>query len=56
VRADGRGPLAQLFDLVMVGDFVSLHLATREGIDPGPVPVLVEVKRLLQSARQQASS
>jgi glucose/mannose-6-phosphate isomerase len=56
VRALGRGPLAQLFDLVMIGDFVSLHLATREGIDPGPVPVLVEIKRLLQSARQQASN
>jgi glucose/mannose-6-phosphate isomerase len=56
VCAQGQGPLAQLFDLVMIGDFVSLHLATREGIDPGPVPVLVEVKRLLQSARQQASS
>ncbi|MGA3351587.1 MAG: bifunctional phosphoglucose/phosphomannose isomerase [Acidimicrobiales bacterium] len=54
VRAEGRGQLAQLFDLITIGDFVSLHLATREGIDPGPVPVLVEVKRFLQSARQQA--
>ena len=54
VRADGRGPLAQLFDLVMLGDFVSLHLATREGVDPGPVPVLDEVKRFLSAARQQA--
>jgi glucose/mannose-6-phosphate isomerase len=47
VAAEGEGPLAQLFDLVMVGDFVSLHLAASEGIDPGPVPVLVEVKRRL---------
>jgi glucose/mannose-6-phosphate isomerase len=52
VRAEGRGEIAQLFDLITVGDFVSLHLATREGIDPGPVPILVEVKRLLQVARQ----
>jgi glucose/mannose-6-phosphate isomerase len=52
VRAVGRGELAQLFDLIMIGDFVALHLATREGIDPGPVPVLVEVKRFLQAARQ----
>ena len=55
VHAEGRGPLAQLFDLITIGDFASLHLATREGIDPGPVPVLVEVKRFLQSARQQGS-
>jgi glucose/mannose-6-phosphate isomerase len=52
VRAEGRGALAQLFDLILMGDFVALHLASREGIDPGPVPVLVEVKRLLQAAGQ----
>jgi glucose/mannose-6-phosphate isomerase len=39
VRAIGEGPLAQLFDLTLVGDFVSLHMAAQEGIDPGPVPV-----------------
>jgi glucose/mannose-6-phosphate isomerase len=52
VRAHGRGQLAQLFDLITIGDFVTLHLAAAEGIDPGPVPVLVEVKRYLQAARQ----
>jgi glucose/mannose-6-phosphate isomerase len=51
VHAEGAGQLAQLFDLFMIGDFVSLHVASREGIDPGPVPVLVEVKRSLQGAR-----
>ncbi|MGA2803601.1 MAG: SIS domain-containing protein [Acidimicrobiales bacterium] len=51
VRAEGSGPLAQLFDLFLIGDFVSLHVAAREGIDPGPVPVLVEVKRSLAGAR-----
>jgi len=39
VRAIGEGPLAQLLDLTLVGDFVSLHMAAQEGIDPGPVPV-----------------
>jgi glucose/mannose-6-phosphate isomerase len=47
VRASGHGPLAQLFDLAMVGDFVSLHLAAREGIDPGPIPVLTDLKAAL---------
>ena len=47
VRAVGEGPLAQLFDLTLVGDFVSLHLAAQEGIDPGPVPVLDDLKRAL---------
>jgi glucose/mannose-6-phosphate isomerase len=47
VRAEGEGSLAQLLDLCMVGTFTSLHLATREGIDPGPVPVLDELKAAL---------
>ena len=47
VRAVGEGPLAQLFDLTLVGDFVSLHMAAQEGIDPGPVPVLEDMKRAL---------
>ena len=54
VRAEGSGPLAQLFDLIMIGDFVSLHVASREGIDPGPIPVLVDVKRRLAASKQQA--
>jgi glucose/mannose-6-phosphate isomerase len=44
VRAAGDGDLAQLLDLALVGDFVSLHLAGQEGIDPGPIPVLNDLK------------
>ncbi len=44
VRAEGEGHLAQLLDLILIGDFVSLHLAAREGLDPGPVPVLDDIK------------
>jgi glucose/mannose-6-phosphate isomerase len=44
VRAAGEGDLAQLLDLALIGDFVSLHLAGNEGIDPGPIPVLDELK------------
>jgi glucose/mannose-6-phosphate isomerase len=48
VRAEGDGDLAQLLDLIMVGDYVTLHMAAREGIDPGPVPVLNEIKQRLR--------
>jgi glucose/mannose-6-phosphate isomerase len=48
VRAAGEGDLAQLFDLAIVGDFVSLHLAGHEAIDPGPIPVLVDLKERLR--------
>ena len=49
VHAEGEGDLAQLLDLVLLGDFVSLYLAAQEGIDPGPVPVLVDIKNRLKS-------
>ena len=40
VVASGRGPLAQLFDLFLQADMVSLELAAQEGLDPGPAPAL----------------
>ncbi len=45
VHAEGEGELAQLLDLVIYGDYVSLHLADVEGIDPGPVPTLSGLKQ-----------
>jgi glucose/mannose-6-phosphate isomerase len=47
VSAEGDGALAQLLDLVMVGDFVSLYLAAEADVDPGPVPVLDLIKQRL---------
>jgi len=47
VRAEGEGALAQLFDLMLYGDFVSLHLAALAAVDPGPIPVLDDLKRRL---------
>lgn len=48
VRAEGDGPLAQLMDLVMQGDLVTLHLAMRSGVDPGPIAVLEDLKTWLR--------
>lgn len=47
VRAEGEGQLGQLLDLILVGSFVSLHLAAQEGLDPGPIPVLDHVKAVV---------
>lgn len=44
VRAEGEGPLAQAFDLILFGDFTSLYLALQEDVDPGPVPALDWIK------------
>jgi glucose/mannose-6-phosphate isomerase len=40
VWAEGDDDLARFFDLAHVGELVSLHLAAREGVDPGPAPAL----------------
>jgi glucose/mannose-6-phosphate isomerase len=44
VRAEGDDDLARFFDLTLVGSLVSLHLAAREGVDPGPVPSVDEAQ------------
>jgi glucose/mannose-6-phosphate isomerase len=47
VRAQGETSLAQLFDLILVGDQTSLELAAMRGQDPGPIDVLTELKQQL---------
>jgi glucose/mannose-6-phosphate isomerase len=47
VRAQGEGDLAQLMDLAYFGDYVSLWLSADAGIDPGPIDVLMWMKRQL---------
>lgn len=47
VVAEGEGPMAQLFDLILFGDFFSLHLAYQNDVDPGPIPVLDDLKHRL---------
>ncbi len=46
-RAEGDGDLAQLLDLILFGDYVSLWMAVEAGVDPGPVPILEELKERL---------
>ncbi len=47
INARGEGALAQLFDLIIQADFVSLHMAATAGVDPGPIPVLADLKAAL---------
>ena len=49
VNAQGEGMLAQLLDLMLIGDFVSLYAATEQGLDPGPVPILAELEARVRS-------
>ncbi len=45
VDAQGDGVLAQLLDLALYGELVSIHRALQEGIDPGPTPALEAAAR-----------
>jgi glucose/mannose-6-phosphate isomerase len=47
VAARGRGELAQLFSLILFGDYVSAYLAFAYGIDPTPVEKIERLKRRL---------
>ncbi len=44
VRAAGEGRLAQLIDLMYVGDWVSVYLALDAGVDPGPIEAIAALK------------
>ena len=54
VRTEATDDIARFFDLALFGDLVSLHLAGREGVDPGPVPVLGEIKQRLAEGSARA--
>ena len=54
VRTEATEGIARFFDLALFGDLVSLHLAGREGVDPGPVPVLGEIKHRLAEGSARA--
>ncbi len=47
VRAEGEGRLAQLLDLMYLGDWVSCYLALDNDVDPGPIPAIATLKDLL---------
>jgi len=47
VEAQGEGRLAQLLDLMYVGDWVSCYLALQNDVDPGPIDAIFELKARL---------
>jgi glucose/mannose-6-phosphate isomerase len=47
VEAQGEGRLAQLLDLMYLGDWVSCYLALQNDVDPGPIDAISELKSRL---------
>src|SRR5262249_26271588 len=50
VEAAGEGRLAQLLDLVYVGDWTSTYLALEHAGDPGPIDAISQLKAMLGGA------
>ncbi len=48
ITAEGDGPVAQLLDLIYVGDITTLERAASEGLDPGPLPIVDDLKNWLE--------
>ena len=44
VEAEGEGRLAQLLDLMYLGDWVSCYLALDNDVDPGPIDAIFALK------------
>jgi glucose/mannose-6-phosphate isomerase len=47
LEAEGRTRTERLMELVMLGDLVSLELAAAQGVDPGPIDAIGELKSRL---------
>jgi glucose/mannose-6-phosphate isomerase len=51
VDARGQTPLAQMWTMILFGDYVAYYLAMGYGVDPTPVRVLVEFKEAMAEAK-----
>ena len=47
VEAEGEGRLAQLLDLMYLGDWTSAYVALENDVDPGPIDAIAELKAKL---------
>jgi glucose/mannose-6-phosphate isomerase len=50
VEARGEGRLAQLLDLMYLGDWTSCYLALDNDVDPGPIDAITQLKEALAGA------
>lgn len=51
VDARGSTPLAHMWTLILFGDYMAYYLAMGYGVDPTPIPVLVDFKKSMAEAR-----
>ncbi|RPI93662.1 MAG: bifunctional phosphoglucose/phosphomannose isomerase [Chloroflexi bacterium] len=50
-EARGETPLAHMWTLILFGDYMAYYLAMCYGVDPTPIPALVEFKQAMAEAK-----
>ncbi|HXY92253.1 MAG TPA: bifunctional phosphoglucose/phosphomannose isomerase [Acidimicrobiia bacterium] len=50
VEAEGEGRLAQLLDIIYLGDWTSYYLALDNDVDPGPIDAITQLKAMVASS------
>jgi glucose/mannose-6-phosphate isomerase len=51
VDARGDTPLAYMWTLILFGDYMAYYLAMGYGVDPTPIPMLVDFKKAMAEAK-----
>jgi len=51
IKGRGKTPLAHMWTLILFGDYMAYYLAMAYGIDPTPVPMLEELKRVMSETK-----
>ncbi|MBQ6269561.1 MAG: bifunctional phosphoglucose/phosphomannose isomerase [Bacteroidetes bacterium] len=47
LKANGEDDLVKFFDLICIGDWVSFYLAVMNGVDPTPIPNIMNLKAMM---------
>ena len=50
VDAEGEGRLAQLLDIIYLGDWTSYYLALDNDVDPGPIDAITQLKERIATS------
>src|SRR5215216_309589 len=51
IEARGDTPLAQMWTTILFGDYMAYYLAMAYGVDPTPIPALVDFKKAMADAK-----
>jgi glucose/mannose-6-phosphate isomerase len=51
IKGRGHTPLAHMWTLILFGDYMAYYLAMAYGVDPTPLPMVAEFKRVMSETK-----